>query len=228
VKSAKDTCSNLGIRNPEKLSEKDIEYFQKCFDYIEKIVSGLDLGQGLEQAAKESARNVPVRIRQHYKPWYMAAAAVQVETRKHGGCCPRTVKQVAVKLGEVLESESHLSDYSDHLSRARRATKKLKEYQDVSLDPEMPRDYLPFIFEELEISEETRNDAWNILMDIHRSHELQSKSKIGVAASIILVAAEENSEQITVDELHSLVCRNKKTIRQTARQIQNELLEDSR
>jgi hypothetical protein len=48
-----------------------------------------------------------------------------------------------------------------------------------------------------------------------------------VAAAIAFIASKKHGGGITVDQLHDLVCRNKKTIRETSRVIENELLDNS-
>lgn len=200
-----------------RVSEQE---FDEIFhDTVTALCTRENFAETIETTARDLVADLPTEIKQHYRPKHMAAAAVHIAARRQDN--PRTVKQLA----------SHLEDLdgihvdSTHLTKTRRAAKKLKEVHDLHPDPVLAEDYLPVLAQQLDFSDTIVEECRNLLARIRDEYLASGRSQIAVASAAAYLASQtsKNCQVLDPGELAEIACREKKTITSNASYFQQHL-----
>jgi len=188
-------------------------------DTIDELCSREDFSLQVHSDAVDLLKDVAPEVKQHYHPKHMATAATHIAARKNAK--PRTVKQLA----EDLKAMDGLHVDSSHVTKTRRAVKKLKEVHDLDPDPVLAEDYLPQLIQQLDLTDDVEAVCRDLLDSIREDYLGSGRSQIAVASAATYLASKQRSDLPTVDpgELAEVACREKKTIRDNARLFREKL-----
>lgn len=195
------------------------EFNEIYTETIDELCRREDFSIKVQSDAVELLEDVAPEVKQHYQPKHMAAAAVHIAARLNDE--PRTVKQLAADLEDM--DTFHVD--SSHVTKTRRATKKLKEVHDLDPDPVLAEDYLPQLIHQLDLSDEVEEVCRDLLDRIREDYLGSGRSQIAVASAATYLATKKQNSLSTVDpgELAEVACREKKTIRDNARLFREKL-----
>lgn len=184
---------------------------------LENLHQQEHLGDVILERSLELVEDLPMAVKQHYRPRFMAAGALHVASREHDD--PRNVRQLA----EHVDNPDIADQNVNALSLTRRCVKKLKEHHGLDLQPVLVEDYLPYILDQLDASQKLREAVQDIWNDIRGQTEFNGRSQVGLATGLVFHCSQnlEDLDEVSAADLADVVVRNEKTVRDAERLIRN-------